>query len=100
MSQDTTRLSLLVPTDVPDMLAEIAGGTRKMGEYMTRLIRQIHAGEARLSEAGDLELVTSATKHLAAKVKEHDGKLEHLERQLAAVIAKSTFGEAGKRRVD
>lgn len=90
MTESTTRMSLVVPDDIPDRLAEIAGGTRKMGEYMTRLIRQIHAGNAKLSEAGDLELVTSATKHLAAKVKEHDGKLEYLEHQLAALIAKGS----------
>lgn len=76
---ETTRMSLNVPEDVPVKLAELAGGVKKMGNYLTILIRQAHASQAEVSNSGDLELLTGAVKHLSAKVKEIDARLQQVE---------------------
>lgn len=76
---EMVRMNLNVEADIPGMLAAVAGGQRRMGEYLTRLIRQIHAGQAQVGEPGELELLTSATRHLAAKVKEVEARLTLLE---------------------
>ena len=74
-----TRMNLNVDPDVPEMLAELAGGPKKMGSYLSLLIRQMHAGQVATSSPGDLELLNGAVKHLSAKVKEHEGRLQALE---------------------
>ena len=69
------------------MLAEIAGSQRRMGEYLSNLIRSIHGGQKAVGEPGDLEMVVNATRHLSAKMKELDARQTQLEQQLAAVLA-------------
>ena len=76
---DMTRMSLNVPEDVPVKLAELAGGVKKMGAYLTTLIRQVHAGQMEVGDPGDLELVMGAVKHLSVKMKEVDARLQQVE---------------------
>lgn len=76
---DTVRMNLSVDTDVPEKLAELAGGPKKMGAYLSLLIQQAHAGVVATNNAGELELLSGAVKHLAAKVKEIDGRLQAVE---------------------
>ncbi len=40
------RMNLTVASDVPDMLAELAGSKLKMGSYLSSLIRRLHSGES------------------------------------------------------
>ncbi|MCA9334121.1 hypothetical protein KC963_03665 [Candidatus Saccharibacteria bacterium] len=76
---DTVRMNLNVDSDIPAKLAELAGGPKKMGSYLSVLIRQAHAGAVATSNVGELELLSGAVKHLSAKVKEIDGRLQVLE---------------------
>jgi len=80
MTEDT-RISLRVGEDVPEKLSELAGGVKKMGDYLTTLVRQIHAGQATVGEPGDLDLVTAGFKHLSAKVKELEARLQQVEQR-------------------
>lgn len=76
---DTVRMNLNVDSDIPEKLAELAGGPKKMGSYLSVLIRQAHAGNVAADNPGELELLSGAVKHLAAKVKQLDGRLQLLE---------------------
>ena len=81
---DTVRMNLNVDPDVPEKLAELAGGNKKMGAYLSNLINQAHAGMAVAGSAGEFEMLSGTVKHLAAKVKELDGRLLQVE----AVVSK------------
>jgi hypothetical protein len=81
-------MNLNVDEDVPAMLAEIAGSQRRMGEYLSNLIRSIHGGQKVGGEPGDLEMVVNATRHLSAKMKELDARQTQLEQQVAAINSK------------
>lgn len=76
---EMTRMNLNVPEDVPVKLAELAGGVKKMGTYLTTLIRQVHAGQVEVGDPGELELILGAVKHLSVKVKEIDARLQQVE---------------------
>ncbi len=84
---NTVRMNLNVDEDVPAMLAEIAGSQRRMGEYLSNLIRSIHAGQKAAGEPGDLAMVENATRHLSAKMKELDARQTQIEQQIAALQA-------------
>ncbi len=81
---DTVRMNLNVDPDVPEKLAELAGGPKKMGVYLSRLISQAHAGVALSNDSGEFELIAGTVKHLAAKMKEVDGRLQQLEVESAS----------------
>ncbi len=76
---DTVRMNLNVEPDVPEKLAELAGGPKKMGAYLSLLIQQAHAGNVAADNPGEIEMLSGAVKHLSAKVKEIDGRLQLLE---------------------
>ncbi len=97
---NTVRMNLNVDEDVPAMLAEIAGSQRRMGEYLSNLIRSIHAGQKVAGEPGDLEMVVNATRHLSAKMKELDARQTQIEQQIAAMIARITSNITAGHRND
>lgn len=76
---EMTRMNLRVPDDIPALLAELAGGPKKMGDYLATLIYQIHAGQATVGKPGELEMIAGSVMHLSAKVKELDGRLTQVE---------------------
>lgn len=76
---ETVRMNLNVDPEIPNMLAELAGGQRRMGIYLSDLIRSAHAGQETAGKPGELEMLTGAVRHLSAKVKELDGRLLQLE---------------------
>ncbi len=78
---ETVRMNLNVDEDVPAMLAELAGGQRRMGTYLSTLIRQMHAGQVAVGGPGELEMVSAAVKHLSAVVKELQGRVAQLEQR-------------------
>lgn len=84
-----TRLNLTVGEDTPAKLAELAGGERKRGEFLTRLIDELYTtrGEA---EAMDLEGLRLQLLGLAGKVKSLEARLLQVERTFSEVIAGRT----------
>ena len=84
---ETTRINLVVGTDVPDKLTTLAGGERKRGEYLTQLVRAVYAGEHEAHTGADIEHIKLTVTGLAAKLMTLEGRLLTVERELAAVIA-------------
>lgn len=77
----TIRMNLNVDEDVPSKLAELAGGQRNMGRYLSDLIRQMHAGQIEVGGPGEVEMLQNAVRHLSVKVKELDARLQQVEDQ-------------------
>lgn len=75
------RLNIHVEDDIPDMLAELAGSQKKMGQYLSSLIRQIHASQVEVGQPGEVEALSNAVRHLSLKVKEHDARIAQLEQR-------------------
>lgn len=80
-------MNLRVPEDVPGLLAELAGGSKKMGDYLTTIIRQLHSGQTSVGKPGEMEMMAGAVMHLSAKAKELEGRMIQVEQHLAAIIA-------------
>ena len=55
----TARLTLSVGEEIPSMLAELAGGEKKMGRYITDLLKSIYAGQKQVGQPGELEICAS-----------------------------------------
>ena len=75
----TVRMNLNVDPDVPSKLAELAGGQRRMGIYLSHLIQTAYNGQQVAEQQGEFEMVQNAVKHLSAKVKELDARLSQVE---------------------
>lgn len=84
---EMTRMNLRVPDDVPGILAELAGGKNKMGDYLTTVIRQLRSGQNTVGKPGEIEMLAGSVMHLSAKQKEIDARLSQVEQQLSALIA-------------
>ena len=76
---DVVRMNLNVDADVPERLAQLAGGNKRMGAYLSSLIRQVSEGQATPGKPGEIDVLTNAVAHLSAKVKELDGRLTQVE---------------------
>jgi hypothetical protein len=76
---DVVRMNLNVDSDVPEKLATLAGGNKRMGAYLSNLIRQAAEGQSNVGKPGDIEVLSNAVAHLSAKMKEIDGRLLQLE---------------------
>ena len=63
------------------MLVKLAGGSRKQGEYLSRGIKSLYAGELEVHEGAELEQIRLSLAGVAAKLKEHEARLLQLERQ-------------------
>jgi hypothetical protein len=81
------RMNLTVEDDVPAKLAELAGGDRKRGDYLSHVVRQLYTGHLETTKGDDLESLRLTQAGLAGRVKDLDVRLSAVERQLAAVIA-------------
>lgn len=81
MSQ--TRMNLLVDEDVPNMLAEMAGSKRKMGEYLSQVVRQLHAGQLRKARGNELDALQLQLAGMAGELYEVKGRLSQVEAQVA-----------------
>ena len=72
------------------MLIELAGSSRRQGEYITRLVRAAWEMEQAGKTAGvELEGVRLQLAGLSGKVTTIDGRLLSVEAQVAAMIARS-----------
>ena len=77
------RLTVVLEDGVPEMLVKLAGGPRRQGEYLTRVIKALYAGEMAVHEGAEVEQMRLSLSGLAGKVKEMDGRLLLVERNLA-----------------
>jgi len=75
------RLTVVLEDGVSEMLVKLAGGPRKQGEYLSRVIKSLYAGELEVHEGAELEQIRLSLAGVAAKLKEHEARLLQLERQ-------------------
>lgn len=80
------RLNVIVDDDVPALLAELAGGERKLGTYISKLVHSVAAGEQDIQPGGDLETLRLAFAGMAGKHKEFEGRLLQVEKQLVTLL--------------
>ena len=75
------RLTVVLEDGVSEMLIALAGGSRRQGEYLSRVIKSLYAGSLEVHEGAELEQIKLALAGIAGKLKEHDARLLQLERQ-------------------
>jgi len=74
------RLTVVLEDGVSEMLVKLAGGSRKQGEYLSRVIKSLYAGELEVHEGAELEQIRLSLAGVAAKLKEHEARLLQIER--------------------
>ena len=85
--EDSVRANFVLGADIPDKLTALAGGERKRGEYLTKLIRSLYSAEEQGNAGADLETVKLTVMGLASKQLMVEGRLMKLEQTVAAMIA-------------
>lgn len=81
------RLNLSVDDGIGDLLSQLAGGERKRGEYLSKLL--VGMAQHRGPTVSNDEMLGMAVRGLAGKVQSHDGRLAMLEARLEAMTADS-----------
>lgn len=74
------RLTVVLEDGTSEMLLKLAGGSRKQGEYLSRVIKSLYAGELEVHEGAELEQIRLALAGIAGKLKDHESRLLQLER--------------------
>lgn len=83
------RLNLLVDGDVPDLLARLAKGRNRMGEYVSSLVHGMVDGQLNDEiDRLDLDGLRLMVQGLGGRVRALDGEMLNIRSQLAAVIAR------------
>ena len=77
------RLTVSVDEDVKEMLLELAEGERKQGEYLTDLIRNAYDNRQMGISHLDMEMMRLTIEGLASRIRQQEGRLLALERQMA-----------------
>ena len=85
---ETARLNLTVDPDIPDLLTILADGERKRGQFLSDLVRAIHAQQLEVTKGDDLEALRLQLLGLSGQVKMSDVRLSKVEQTVAAMIAK------------
>jgi outer membrane murein-binding lipoprotein Lpp len=78
-----TRMTLYVDADIPEMLATLAGGQQNIGQYLSILIRSIHAGEREVARQG--APAAGRVRDLSLKVEEMAAQLAQLREEMHSV---------------
>ncbi len=91
------RVTLAVEDGVGEMLTALAGGERKRGEYLSRVVRALYAGELEQRDVTRIERVEFAFAGFVAEHRQLEGRVRRMEREVAALIAQRA--EAGAQRV-
>ena len=78
------KIQLSITKRAADVLEKHASA-RKRGEFVSQLLESYELGEV---SSTDVETLSLQIMGLASQLKEHESKILHLERQLAALIAK------------
>lgn len=76
------RLTVVLEDGVSEMLVKLAGGSRKQGEYLSRVIKSLYAGAAEVHEGGELEQIRLTLSAVSAKLAAHEGRLQIIEQAL------------------
>ena len=86
---EKVRINLSVDEDIPELLEQLAGGRNKMGDYLSKLVRNQAGDETTATElqAMDNESLRLMVQGLAGRVKIVEGELMRTQSQVAAVIA-------------
>ena len=85
---ETARLNLTVDTDIPDLLTVLADGERKRGQFLSDLVRAIHAQQLEVTKGDDLEALRLQLLGLSGQVKMSEVRLSKVEQTVAAMMAK------------
>jgi len=83
------RITIVLDDGVSEKLITLAGSSRKQGEFLSDLVRGAWDNRQAISEGLDVESLRYQFLGMAANVKQVEGRLLQVERQLAAVIANS-----------
>ena len=75
------RLTVVLEDGCSDMLVKLAGGSRRQGEYLSRMIKALYAGELEVHEGAELELLRLSVVSLAGQVKTLEGRVLQLEKR-------------------
>ena len=76
------RLTVVLEDGVSEMLVTLAGGSRKQGEYLSRVIKSLYAGSLEVHEGAELEQIRLTLAGIAGKLKELEGRLLQVEKQV------------------
>lgn len=79
----TVRMNLNVEKDVPELLTELAGSKRKMGDYLSQVVKQLHAGQLRKAKGNELDAIQLQLAGLAGELYELKGRVSQIEAQNA-----------------
>lgn len=85
---ETARLNLTVDSDIPDLLTILADGERKRGQFLSDLVRAIHAQQLEITKGDDLEALRLQLLGLSGQVKMSEVRLSKIEQTVAAMMAK------------
>lgn len=55
-TEQRVRLNVTVDPDIPAMLEELAGSSKRMGEYLNALIRNAYTGQKSTPAAGGIDV--------------------------------------------
>ncbi len=69
------RMNLNVDDDIPQLLAELAGGDRKKGPYLTKIVRQLHAGQLDEDSTNQHEITRVLVQNLLGRVRALEGQV-------------------------
>ncbi len=82
------RISVTVDDGITDKLIELAGSSRKQGEFVTKMISEAYEGRDLLQGSSlDVESLRLQVLGLAGQQKAVEGRVQRLESQVAAIIA-------------
>jgi hypothetical protein len=83
-----TRLNVTVDADVPEMLAKLARGRNKMGEYLSNIVRSMAQGTEMVEiDQMDVEALRLMVQGLGGRVKAVEGEMINMRAQIATLIA-------------
>ncbi len=83
------RLNLVVDDGVGEIMTEMAGGERRRGQWLSDLVRAMHEQGIKAQQGGDLETLRYSVTGMTGQIKILEGRLVNMEKQLAALIARS-----------
>ena len=81
---ETQKMTITVEADVPAKLAELAGGERKIGKFITDTARAFHSQDQIVADdLNTIQLLLGAlagkSKLVSARLDQHDARLTRLE---------------------
>ena len=82
------RLNLIVDVGIPELLTQLAGGERKRGQWISRMVEAMHE-QADVALGSDVDVLRLGLGGLAGQVKGIDARVMRLEQTVSAMIADS-----------